>query len=140
LKAKAVLQDAASIGIAALGIKGAMSVSYTPVQTCLCIHLLTSVKEWKEMREMRHEYKEFEEKKGERHKKRLERQKQQKQLKQHGEGGGRDDRQRPSNASAPDLTYGGRYDLRQPYYVDGNPYASGGLPPPPVGYAYQPRR
>jgi hypothetical protein len=140
LKAKAVLQDAASIGIAALGIKGAMSVSYTPVQTCLCIHLLTSVKEWKEMREMRHEYKEFEEKKDERHKKRLERQKQQKQLKQHGEGGGRDDRQRPSNASAPDLTYGGRFDLRQPYYVDGNPYASGGLPPPPVGYAYQPRR
>jgi hypothetical protein len=56
LKAKARLQDAASVGIAALGIKGAIS-------------------EIKEANEMRHECKEFREKKAERHKKRLERQK-----------------------------------------------------------------
>jgi hypothetical protein len=54
LKSKAVLQDAASIGIAALGIKGAIS-------------------EIKEANEMRRECKEFREKKAERHQKRLER-------------------------------------------------------------------
>ncbi|KAH8808383.1 hypothetical protein F5884DRAFT_857917 [Xylogone sp. PMI_703] len=55
LKAKATLQDAASIGIAALGIKGAIS-------------------EIKEANEIRRECREFREKKEERHKKRLERQ------------------------------------------------------------------
>jgi len=90
------------------------------------------------MRDMRQEYKEFEEKKEERHKKRLERQKRLK-------GSPEDDDQsnavatRPQHySSAPDLTYGGRY--QAPYYADGNPYASGGLPAPPVGYAYQSRR
>ncbi|RFU30024.1 hypothetical protein B7463_g6324, partial [Scytalidium lignicola] len=56
LKAKATLQDAASVGIAALGIKGAIS-------------------EIKEANEMRRECREFREKKEERHQKRLERQK-----------------------------------------------------------------
>jgi hypothetical protein len=54
LKAKATLQDAASVGIAALGIKGAIS-------------------EIKEANSMRLECKELREKKEERHKKRLER-------------------------------------------------------------------
>jgi hypothetical protein len=54
LKSKAVLQDAASIGIAALGIKGAIS-------------------EIKEANEMRRECREFREKKELRHQKRLER-------------------------------------------------------------------
>lgn len=54
LKKKAVLQDAASIGIAALGIKGAIS-------------------EIKEANELRHECAEFREKKEVRHQKRLER-------------------------------------------------------------------
>lgn len=56
LRTKATLQDAASIGIAALGIKGAIS-------------------EVKEANEMRHEFREFSSKKEERHQKRLERQK-----------------------------------------------------------------
>ncbi|KAI4164086.1 MAG: hypothetical protein LQ342_002322 [Letrouitia transgressa] len=51
-KNKARLQDAASVGIAALGIKGAVS-------------------EWKEMQEQRHECLEFEEKMKERHERRL---------------------------------------------------------------------
>jgi hypothetical protein len=138
LKSKAVLQDAASIGIAALGIKGAVSVSLS--LSCLQffqVRILTAFKEWKEMRDMRHEYKEFEEKKEERHKKRMERLK---RIKDDPEGGESDDEaRRPQRySSAPDLTYGGRY--QTPYYADGNPYTSGGLPAPPVGYAYQPRR
>ncbi|RDL42104.1 Uncharacterized protein BP5553_02083 [Venustampulla echinocandica] len=55
LKAKATLQDAASIGIAALGIKGAIS-------------------ELKEVNHIRNECKEFGQKKEERHQRRLERQ------------------------------------------------------------------
>ena len=104
LKAKATLQDAASVGIAALGIKGAIS-------------------EIKEANEMRHECKEFREKKEERHKKRLERQKGQKGK---GDGG-----RRKSNGNAPSSN-GARYDYG-PRYIDGNPYASA-LPAPPVGY------
>lgn len=141
LKSKAVLQDAASIGIAALGIKGAISVSLPlkghPISW---IQLLTSFKEWNEMREMRHEYKEFEEKKGERHQKRLERLERQKRLQDGSAGDGDAVDVRPSHySSAPDLSYGGRYSEPSPYYVDGNPYASGGLPAPPVGYADAPR-
>lgn len=141
LKSKAALQEAASIGIAALGIKGAVSVSL-PLSSFqfFQVQILTSFKEWNEMREMRHKYKELEEKKEERHKKRLERQKRIKGDPEHNEG---DESgavaTRPTHySSAPDLTYGGRY--QAPYYADGNPYASGGLPAPPVGYAYQPRR
>jgi hypothetical protein len=105
--------------------------------------MLTSFKEWNEMREMRHKFKEFEEKKEERHMKRMERQKRI----QGGAGGSESDAGGESDAvartpqyygSAPDLTYGGRY--QTPYYADGNPYASGGLPAPPVGYTHQPRR
>jgi len=138
LKSKALLQDAASIGIAALGIKGAVSVSL-PL-SCLQffqVQILTSFKEWKEMGEMRHEFKEFEEKKEERHRKRMERQKRIKGGLE-GDESNADARRPQHHSSAPDLTYGGRY--QTPYYADGNPYASGGLPEPPVGYAYQPRR
>jgi hypothetical protein len=144
LKSKAILQDAASIGIAALGIKGAVSVSL-PLSSLqfFQIQILTAFKEWKEMREMRHECLEFEEKKEERHKKRMERQKRIKGGPEDDEGGEGDESDavatRPQHyGSAPDLTYGGRY--QEPHYTDGNPYASGGLPAPPVGYAYQPRR
>ena len=101
LKAKATLQDAASVGIAALGIKGAIS-------------------EIKEANEMRHECREFREKKEERHKKRIERQKKSGK----GDGGGG---RRRSEAVEP------RYDFG-PRYLDGNPYSSGALPAPPVGY------
>lgn len=131
LRMKALLQDSASIGIAALGIKGAVSVSLNPTSGNIEVYVLTSSKEWKEMREMRHEYKEFEEKKEERHQKRVERQRHIHDGEDSDGGTARDSR-RPTNASAPDLSYG-----RQPYYADGNPYASGGLPAPPVGYAYE---
>jgi hypothetical protein len=134
LKMKALLQDTASVGIAALGIKGAVSV-WSNLHKCL-LPWLTSSKEWKEMREMRHEYKEFAEKKEERHKKRV-----QLQRGQHPNGdqrnGDHSDR-RLTHQSMPDLYQGGRYE-QQPYYTDGNPYASGGLPAPPVGYAYDDR-
>lgn len=100
------------------------------------------LKEWKEMNQMRHEYKEFEEKKDERHKKRLERQQRLK------ERSGEDDstvarRRRsssdPRHNSAPDLTQSGRYDQGRQYY-DESPYASGGLPAPPVDYARDQRQ
>jgi hypothetical protein len=118
LRAKATLQDAASIGIAALGIKGAIS-------------------EIKEANEMRHECKEFREKKEERHRKRLER------LQKGSSGGkGRRDDSRSNYSPSYDSRYDDRYDGRRddrrydqgPRYYDGNPYASGGLPAPPVGY------
>jgi hypothetical protein len=105
LKAKATLQDAASVGIAALGIKGAIS-------------------EIKEANELRHECREFREKKEERHKKRLERQKKSSSSKSSGGGRGREDSYSQPN--------GGRYDYG-PRYVDGNPYSTA-LPAPPVGY------
>lgn len=117
LRAKATLQDAASIGIAALGIKGAIS-------------------EIKEAYEIRHECKEFREKKAERHKKRLERQK--RML----ENGARRQREDSRDIYSPydsryDSRYDDRYDDRRynsgPRYYDGNPYSSG-LPAPPVGY------
>jgi hypothetical protein len=141
LKSKATLQDAGTIGIAVLGIRCAVSVSL-PLSSLQSFQLqrLTSSKEWNEMREMRHEYKEFVEKKDERHKKRIERQKGIKGGPEGDEDGESDAvATRPHHyASAPDLTYGGRN--QAPYYADENPYASGGLPAPPVGYVYQPRR
>jgi hypothetical protein len=117
LKAKATLQDAASVGIAALGIKGAIS-------------------EIKEANELRHECKEFREKKEERHKKRLER--------QMGPSNGKDTRSRIDTgrrraddgyASAPTPTQSRYYDDYGPRYADGNPYSTG-LPAPPVGHGH----
>jgi hypothetical protein len=91
LKGKAVLQDAASIGIAALGIKGAIS-------------------EIKEANEMRRECREFREKKEARHKKRLER------LQKDGGGSGKrradDDDQLPPRGR---IDYGPQYADGNPY-------------------------
>lgn len=90
LKAKATLQDAASIGIAALGIHGAIS-------------------EIKEVNHLRNERKEFGQKKEERHRKRLERQK--------GANGG--DRTRPNSYALVEDgdrdDYGPRYIDDNPY-------------------------
>ncbi|ROW11388.1 hypothetical protein VMCG_01085 [Cytospora schulzeri] len=131
LKSKALLQDAASVGIAAMGIKGAIS-------------------ELKEAREMSHEVAEFKHEKEERHKRRKERlerlaREQQKRI----------------HYSPSDSDYGGddsddeaatRYSRRSrssrrgtssrprsvsryddgPRYADGNPYGS--LPAPPGDY------
>jgi len=113
LKAKATLQDAASVGIAALGIKGAIS-------------------EIKEANEMRHECKEFREKKAERHLKRLERQK---KSSSNGSSSGDGRPSRRDNydpAYSPQAPAGPRYG---PRYADSNPYSTGALPAPPVGYS-----
>ncbi|KAK3330332.1 hypothetical protein B0H66DRAFT_57683 [Apodospora peruviana] len=106
LKKRALMQDAASVGIAALGIKGAIS-------------------ELKEARETAAEIHEWKEKKAERHRRRLER------LKQLNNGDGDDyGRQRADiwySAAPPRAS---RYD-EGPRYVDGNPYSA--LPPTPTG-------
>ena len=94
-RSKAWLQDAAAVGIAALGIKGAYS-------------------EWKEMNEQRHSVKELEERRANRAKRRAQR------MKEGRFGGGRPMGRLP----APSPAGGG--------YPD-EPYASGGLPPPPMG-------
>lgn len=139
MKNKARLQDAAAIGIAALGIKGAYS-------------------EWKEMKEQRDEAHEFDLKRAERHARRQQRaidaQKYGHMI-AYGEG---HDQYR---ASAPNLTTAGAYPMAQsgipdggtyaggpsvysdgggyygdppaPHYTDGNPYHTGGVPPPSIG-------
>ena len=139
LETKALLEDSVSIGLAALSIKGVVSVSFYPTDPTTKIYLLTPWKKWESMRDMRHEYRKFEGKKGERHKKRMERQRQLQyggvDIKAMGSGG-----PAAPGSSAPDLYYGGRYDQQQPYYTGGNPYASIGLPVRPVGHAYESRR
>lgn len=139
LKSKAMLQDAASVGIAALGIKGAIS-------------------EMKEAREMSHEVAEWKEKKEERHNKRLARlERQRKKLEypsdddyfsdvEDDRGTMYDDRRSSGpNSRAPSRVPSraptgplrdSRYD-EGPRYNDGNPYAA--LPAPPVGYRDQSR-
>ena len=110
LEKKGLLQDAASVGIAALGIKGAYS-------------------EWKEMKEQREEYHqschELEEKRQRRREKQM---REQMKGQNGGSGGGSQGGYRNSE---PNLNQ--RYvDAYGPRYYDGNPY-SAGLPPPPMG-------
>ena len=137
-KNKARMQDAAAIGIAALGIKGAYS-------------------EWKEMKEQRDEAKEFDIKRAERHARREQRLQDAKKFGMtHGYGDG----QQQYHASAPNLIapgtmypnaapysasagqypngagYQGGAAYREPagpMYTDGNPYHASGVPPPPIG-------
>ncbi|KAL2129985.1 hypothetical protein VTI74DRAFT_7029 [Chaetomium olivicolor] len=104
LKNRAILQDAAAVGIAALGIKGAIS-------------------EVKEANEMRHEMREWKKEKEERHRRRLERQR---QLANSGGGGSSTEqlgRRRADNWSSAAPAGADRYD-EGPRYVDGNPYAA----------------
>jgi hypothetical protein len=108
LKTKSMLQDAASVGIAALGIKGAIS-------------------ELKEAKEISAECKEFKHEKEIRHKRRLERVNQQKRL-TNSERRYEDDE---DDYHSPAPSQSDRYEYR-PQYLDGNPYAA--LPAPPVGY------
>ncbi|KAF7519567.1 hypothetical protein G7054_g13046 [Neopestalotiopsis clavispora] len=105
LKSKALLQDAASIGIAAMGIKGAIS-------------------EMKEAREITHECKEWEEEKQKRHQKRIERLQR-----------GNSDyygRSRSDNYNSQAPPRSNRYYDDGPRYADANPY-SATLPAPPIG-------
>ena len=138
-KNKARLQDAAAIGIATLGIKGAYS-------------------EWKEMKEQRDEAHEFDisraERKARREQRHLDAQK-------YGHMQGYGDGHDQSHVSAPNLSAGVAYPAPPghvpdggtylggqetysvgggyygeppgPHYTDGNPYHTGGVPPPPMG-------
>ena len=132
-KNKARLQDAAAIGIAALGIKGAYS-------------------EWKEMKEQRDEAHEFDLKRAERHARREQRALDEKKYGVAHEHVVQDQysastpnlhSQAPpayppspySPGPASDYAAGPGYygEPSGPHYSDGNPYASGALPPPPMG-------
>ena len=129
-KNKARLQDAAAIGIAALGIKGAYS-------------------EWKEMKEQRDEAHEFDLKRAERHARREQRALDQKKYgvsllhdqhsastpNLHSQGIPAYPPSPYSPGPASDYAAGSGYygEPSGPHYADGNPYASGGLPPPPMG-------
>ena len=129
-KNKARLQDAAAIGIAALGIKGAYS-------------------EWKEMKEQRDEAHEFDLKRAERHARREQRALDQKKYgvsllqdqhststpNLHSQGIPAYPPSPYSPGPASDYAAGAGFygEPSGPYYADGNPYASGGLPPPPMG-------
>jgi hypothetical protein len=98
---KGNLQSVASIGLAALGIKGAVS-------------------EWKEVQEQRKEHREFEEKCKERHEKRLQRRSQ-------SVGGKRSSRasqSMPASAAALSVNNGHDYGYSGPHYYDGNPYGA----------------
>lgn len=131
-KNKARMQDAAAIGIAALGIKGAYS-------------------EWKETKELREEAHQFDLKRAERHARREQRALDQQKYgltlhaphdqfsastpNLHAQGPPAYPPTPYSPAPASDYAAGPGYygEPSGPHYEDGNPYASGGLPPPPMG-------
>ncbi|KAK1769470.1 hypothetical protein QBC33DRAFT_321496 [Phialemonium atrogriseum] len=116
LKSKALLQDAASVGIAALGIKSAVS-------------------ELKEVREKSHEWREWQEERAIRHQRRLERQKRLTSRDSHDDGSNSSSgrgRRRADDWSSVAPPRADRYD-DGPRYSDGNPYSA--LPAPPVGYS-----
>lgn len=101
MQMKANLRNVASIGLAAIGIKGAIG-------------------EWKEVREQRKEHREFEEKCKERHDKRIQRRTQ-------SVGGNRSSRGSQSMAaSAAGLTMnnGHDYGYSGAHYHDSNPYGA----------------
>jgi hypothetical protein len=132
LKTKAMMQDAASVGIAALGVKGAID-------------------EFKQVRNISHECSEFQLAKALRHQRREEKRK---LLHEGGsvEGGSSSGRRRAESWAAPrrrpyddddddgykrdddddDLLDDPAYH-RPPRYMDGNPYRSNTLPAPPLG-------
>ncbi|KAI1152369.1 hypothetical protein F4825DRAFT_311946 [Nemania diffusa] len=105
LKTKAIMQDAASVGIAALGIKGAVSELKEAREQS------KSITEWKQERERRHQ-------------KRIERLKR--------ANGDHDGRSRASDWATSSTPQEDRY-VDVPRYTDGNPY-SAALPAPPIGY------
>ncbi|KAF2131702.1 hypothetical protein P153DRAFT_365272 [Dothidotthia symphoricarpi CBS 119687] len=106
-KSKNMLQDAAAVGIAALGIKSAYS-------------------EWKEMNEQRHSVKELE---ARRRKRRKARERSEKEARLNALS--------PQNAYANPYAYPVAANPAYPSttsYVDANPYSA--MPPPPMGARY----
>lgn len=100
------MQDAASVGIAALGIKGAISEVKEAREKS------KAITEWKEERERRHQ-------------KRIERLK-----RANDDHYGRSRADGWATSSAPQEH---RYVDAPQFYADGNPYAAA-LPAPPIGY------
>ncbi|KAJ4408635.1 hypothetical protein N0V85_004213 [Neurospora sp. IMI 360204] len=119
LRQRTLVQDAASVGIAALGIKGAIS-------------------EMKEAREVMHETHEWQKKKEERHQRRLERLRATANQANDFDGDGRGDivdfgRRRADNWSSSAPPKATRLE-DGPHYTDGNPYgAMPRAPSPPSG-------
>ncbi|KAF7556605.1 hypothetical protein G7046_g6261 [Stylonectria norvegica] len=112
LKTKAIMQDAASVGIAAMGIKGA-------------------IEEMKEAKHLRQECREFKTEKEKRHERRRQR------IQRQSIGGRkRSDSWAPSSSRARNDWYDSD-DEGGPRYYDGNPYGAAPLraplPAPPVG-------
>ncbi|KAL8736206.1 MAG: hypothetical protein Q9166_000361 [cf. Caloplaca sp. 2 TL-2023] len=114
LRNKNRLQDAASVGIAALGIKGAVS-------------------EWKEMQEQRHECSEFDKKRKERHEKRLRKQEERMKLatNPHYFINSEPDLGRQNYAAAHSPGYA---PSSGPRYQDDTPYHTRPMGPPPSAY------
>ena len=112
LKAKAMLQDAAQIGLAGLGIKGAVSQLKTAHDEQV------ECKNWEHQRAIRHQ-------------KRVERQ--QRMLERPRSRGRADDWYSPATPREDRYSREDRYQSG-PQYLDANPYATGNLPAPPVGY------
>ncbi|KAF3043166.1 hypothetical protein E8E12_006483 [Didymella heteroderae] len=108
-KSKNMLQDAAAVGIAALGIKSAYS-------------------EWKEMNEQRHSVKELESR---RRKRRKQRERREREARENALYGMQNPQMNGANMYAYPVA-------AQPYpttsYADANPYGS--MPPPPMGARY----
>ena len=110
LKTKAMMQDAASVGIAALGVKGAID-------------------EMKEAKNLTNECKEFQVEKAHRHERREEKRK------RLSRSVGR--RRADSWSTASRRAYDDDDDYYEPRYIDGNPYRSNTLPAPPMGDRYR---
>ena len=113
-KSKNMLQDAAAVGIAALGIKSAYS-------------------EWKEMNEQRHSVKELESRRRKRRKQRERREREARENALYGGNGGFPQ----MNVANPYAYPVAQQPQPQPYpttYADANPYGS--MPPPPMGARY----
>lgn len=104
-KSKNMLQDAAAVGIAALGIKSAFS-------------------EWKEMNEQRHSVKELEMR---RRKRRKQRERREKEARMNASMGGPGQ----NNGMANPYAYPVAANSYPTSYNDANPYGS--MPPPPIG-------
>lgn len=112
LKTKALMQDAASVGIAALGVKGA-------------------VDELKEARHLTNECQKFQSEKVQRHQKREQKRK---MLMNGGTDRRRADSWAASSRRRPyDADWESDEDYYEPRYHDGNPYRSKTLPQPPMG-------
>lgn len=114
-KSKNMLQDAAAVGIAALGIKSAYS-------------------EWKEMNEQRHSVKELESRRRKRRKMRERREREARDNALYGPNYGNNNTNQYMNSANPYAYPVAANSYPASSYADANPY--GNMPPPPMGARY----